>query len=73
LILIAIPRVSAQEWRKIVPLKSTCADVERLLGANDKSYGVDYELTDGVVSMSTPVDHAEKKGKAAGMVQKASL
>lgn len=26
-------------------------DVERLLGLNDKSYGVDYELTDGVLSI----------------------
>lgn len=51
LILIAVPSASAQEWRKIVPLKSTRADVERLLGPNDKSYGVDYELTDGVVSI----------------------
>jgi hypothetical protein len=51
LILIFVPRASAQEWRKIVPLKSTRADVERLLGPNDKSYGVDYELKDGVLSI----------------------
>ena len=51
LILIAVPNASAQQWRKIVPLKSTRADIERLLGPNDKSYGVDYELTDGVVSI----------------------
>lgn len=39
------------DWRKLVPLQSTRADVERLLGPNDKSYGVDYELTDGVPSI----------------------
>jgi hypothetical protein len=32
LILILVPTASAQEWRKIVPLKSTRADVERILG-----------------------------------------
>ena len=39
----------AQQWRKIVPLKSTRADVERLLGPGDRSYGVVYELKDGVL------------------------
>lgn len=51
LMLILMQRANAQEWRKIVPLKSTRADVERLLGPNDKSFGVDYELTDGVLSI----------------------
>jgi hypothetical protein len=46
-----VPRANAQEWDKIVPLKSTRADVERLLGPIDKSYGVDYELMDGVLSI----------------------
>ena len=51
LIFVLVSRANAQEWRKIVPLKSTRADVERLLGPNDKSYGVTYELTDGVLSI----------------------
>jgi hypothetical protein len=50
LILITVPVARAQEWRRIVPLKSTRADVEALLGPNDKSsYAVDYELADGVL------------------------
>ncbi len=51
LILVVVPTTGAQEWRKIVPLKSTRTEVERLLGSNDKSYGIDYELTDGVLSI----------------------
>jgi hypothetical protein len=51
LILILASRAGAQEWRKIVPLKSTRADVERLLGPAEQPYGVDYELKDGVVSI----------------------
>lgn len=41
----------AQQWRKIVPLKSTRSDVERLLGPQKKSYGVVYELRDGTLSI----------------------
>lgn len=51
LILILVPLANAQEWRKIVPLKSTRADVERLLGSKEKSYGIVYELTSGVLSI----------------------
>src|SRR5687768_6482964 len=51
LVIIAGPQASAQEWRKIVPMKSTRADVERLLGPGDRSNGVVYELTDGVLSI----------------------
>lgn len=51
LLLIIVRSANAQEWRKIVPLKSTRSDVERLLGSNDNSYGVDYELKDGVLSI----------------------
>jgi hypothetical protein len=49
LILTVAPRANGQEWRKIVPLKSTRADVEHLLGPGDRSYGVVYELRDGVL------------------------
>ena len=51
LILTLAPRANAQEWRKIVPLKSTRADVERLLGPAEQPYAVDYELKDGVLSI----------------------
>lgn len=43
--------VDAQEWRQIVPLKSTRADVERLLGPGERSNGVVYELKDGNLSI----------------------
>jgi len=51
LILVLSATGRAQEWRKIVPLKSTRADVERLLGPQERSYGVVYELGDGVLSI----------------------
>ncbi|MFL6257524.1 MAG: hypothetical protein ACJ74T_21165 [Pyrinomonadaceae bacterium] len=41
----------AQEWRAIVPLQSTRADVERLLGPAADSYGVVYELKAGNLSV----------------------
>lgn len=41
----------AQEWRKIVPIRSTRADVERLLGSAGKSFGVVYELEIGNLSI----------------------
>ena len=46
-----IDLVIAQEWRKISPLKSTRADVERLLGPGRKSYGVVYKLETGNLSI----------------------
>ena len=52
LVLMMGSTASAQEWRKIAPLTSTRADVERLLGPNDKSsYGVNYDLKDGILSI----------------------
>src|SRR5258705_7624001 len=51
LVLSLAQAVSAQQWRKIVPLKSTQADVERLLGRAEQPYGVEYELKDGVLSI----------------------
>ena len=41
----------AKEWRGIVPLKSTRADVERLLGANKKHHIVAYHVKGDVVSV----------------------
>jgi hypothetical protein len=40
---------SAKEWRGIVPLKSTRADVERLLGTSSDKNLVRYELSKEVV------------------------
>jgi hypothetical protein len=51
LMLIIGVNANAQQWRKIVPLKSTRAEVERLLGPNDNSYGVVYELKTGALSI----------------------
>ena len=50
-VLMAAVSANAQHWREIVPLKSTRADVERLLGPNEKSYGVIYELNSGALSI----------------------
>lgn len=64
LILLIAPKASGQAWRKITPMRSTRANVERLLGANEKSYGVVYELTDGVLSIeySSGPCRKERKG-----------
>lgn len=52
LVIMMVTRASAQEWRKIKPLTSTRGEVERLLGPNSKSsYGVDYDLKDGILSI----------------------
>src|SRR5258705_2334459 len=60
LILTYVPRANAKEWRKIVPLQSTRADVERLLGPAEQPYGVDYELKDGVISIVYSTGPCEK-------------
>ena len=38
---------NGQDWRQIVPLKSTRADVERLLGSTTGAYFSEYELKQG--------------------------
>jgi hypothetical protein len=45
--MVSFESVRAQEWRKLVPLKSTRADVEKLVGPAGESYGLVYELADG--------------------------
>ena len=40
--------VKAQDWRQIVPLKSTRAEVERLLGSTTGAYFAQYELSQGL-------------------------
>ena len=44
LILTNRSNVKGQDWRQIVPLKSTRADVERLLGSTPGAYFGEYEL-----------------------------
>ena len=38
---------NGQDLHRIVPLKSTRADVERLLGPAKRSYGISYQLKEG--------------------------
>jgi hypothetical protein len=42
---------NGQDLHKIVPLKSTRAEVERLLGSTKGSYGVTYQLKEGSLSI----------------------
>lgn len=39
--------VKAQDWRQIVPLKTTRTEVERLLGPSKEAYYADYQLPEG--------------------------
>jgi len=39
------------DWRKLVPLESTRADVERLLGPSKETYLADYTLEEGNLSV----------------------
>jgi hypothetical protein len=40
------------DWRKLVPLQSTRADVERLLGPSEKDgYSADYKLDEGYLTI----------------------
>jgi|ERR1044071_911401 hypothetical protein len=65
LTLALVSLTQAQEWRRIVPLQSTRADVERLLGPAERSYGVVYELEAGNLSIeysSGPCGGAKREG-----------
>jgi hypothetical protein len=48
---VVVTQVSAKEWRGIVPLKSTRADVERLIGPPTCPRCSDYSLKDEHVSI----------------------
>ena len=48
-IAVSVTECVAKEWRGIIPLKSTRADVEKLLGANEKRDIVTYHLDDSTV------------------------
>jgi hypothetical protein len=43
--------VNGQDWRQIVPLKSTRTDVERLLGPTKETYFAVYHLKEGVLDI----------------------
>ncbi len=47
LILINQSNGNGQDWRQFVPLRSTRADVERLLGSSKEAYFADYSLKEG--------------------------
>jgi hypothetical protein len=56
--------VKGQDWRQIVPLKSTRADVERLFGPTKAAYFGIYHLKDGIldIAYSTGPCTSERKG-----------
>lgn len=63
--LVSVGNSIAQEWRGIIPLKSSRADVERLFGHVEGGYGVTYALTDGnlfVEYSSGPCKDGRKEG-----------
>src|SRR5215475_646532 len=39
--------VNAQNWRQLMPLHSTRAEVEHLLGVTHQAYSAQYQLKDG--------------------------
>lgn len=43
--------VKDPDWRKLTPLQSTRADVERLLGRSNEAYFADYTLEEGSLSV----------------------
>lgn len=56
--------VKGQDWRQIVPLKSTRAEVERLLGSTTGAYFAEYELKEGslFIEYSSGPCKPERKG-----------
>ena len=64
LILTNRPNVNGQDWRQIEPLKSTRADVERLLGSTTGAYFGEYELKQGslFIEYSSGPCRPERKG-----------
>ena len=54
----------AQDWRKIVPLKSTRTEVEALLGAAQGAYSAIYQLREGslFIEYSSGPCRPERKG-----------
>jgi hypothetical protein len=64
IVLLSVNLVEAEEWRGIVPLKSTRADVEKMLGRSTDHIPT-YDLRDEVVTVSYaqfPCDHKPPPG-----------
>jgi hypothetical protein len=64
LILMKCQVVNDQNWRKIVPLTSTRADVERFLGPTNEVYFATYRLKEGnlFIEYSSGPCRPERKG-----------
>ena len=64
LILIKCQSVNDQNWRRIVPLASTRADVERILGPTNEVYFATYRLKEGdlFIEYSSGPCRPERKG-----------
>src|SRR5882672_2687108 len=64
LLLTKLHVVNDQDWRKIVPLKSTRADVERMLGSTKGAYFAIYQLKEGniFIEYSSGPCRPERKG-----------
>jgi hypothetical protein len=62
----------AQGWRGLIPLHSTRADVERLLGPSSEpeKFSADYELGDSVVSVEYSSGSCRKEMKGGWNVQR---
>lgn len=56
--------VKAQEWKKFVPLNTTRAEVEAILGPAGEGFEVTYQLKDGSLSIeySTGPCRSDRKG-----------
>ena len=64
LLFVQSSRFNQQEWRKILPMNSTRAEVEAILGQADEGFEVLYQLQDGKLSIeySTGPCTSERKG-----------
>jgi len=64
LLLAALTSPAIQNWRSIVPLKTTRAEVEAILGSGDDDYLAIYKLKEGNLSIeySSGPCRADRKG-----------
>lgn len=56
---------NGQDWKKIVPLKTTRAEIEAVFGHNTGNYSVLYQLKDGRLSIVYSSGHCtpERRGR----------
>jgi hypothetical protein len=59
-------REQSEGWRGIVPLQSTRADVERLLGKSESNCGCSYKLADVNVFFTYSLTNGCQKGQVGG-------